>query len=254
MKHFHLRYTLAFFLVLFLFSSGKSQIPSIPIKDTLGNELQLEEFFEDNRPILVNLWAYWCAPCIEEFTAWKELIPVWQSKYNVRIVCIDIDHELAHDKAVDLWNENEWLGEMYFAERNDLREYYNTNYIPQTYLYNEQGLIVYNHEGFIEGDEIELDNFIKGNFTVGIEDLEKPTQTFNFSQDQYSIKITSNQTFTDSQIRIVTLDGKLILSQALNNTNQAIEINKNDISIKNQIVVLEITNGGYRHTEMFHLF
>jgi thiol-disulfide isomerase/thioredoxin len=52
---------------------------------------------QKGRPVLVNLWATWCAPCVEEFPA---LVALARDRKDVAVVSISID-DSSDRKAVE---------------------------------------------------------------------------------------------------------------------------------------------------------
>ncbi len=55
----------------FVPTEGRPPAPEISFSDAAGNSLSLEDF--RGRTVLVNLWATWCAPCVEEMPALDRL-------------------------------------------------------------------------------------------------------------------------------------------------------------------------------------
>lgn len=94
--------------------------------DVKGREISLASFA--GRPIIVNFWASWCAPCIEEFPSMIKLIE--ELKGDVALIAISQDSSkdemMAFLKAFPkgdnpniyvLWDEDRSIGVHYSADR-----------------------------------------------------------------------------------------------------------------------------------------
>lgn len=71
-------------LFTFIYHQG-SQLPAAELVDLDGNPGVLADYF-DGRPLVVNLWASWCPPCVREMPM---LEAAEQAHPNVRFVFIN---------------------------------------------------------------------------------------------------------------------------------------------------------------------
>ena len=153
--------TLFFF---FLIKIVSAQIPTLTLQDTTGNNIELSEVMnEENKNYLITFWATWCAPCKKELDAWKPLAPDWINKYNTEVIAISVDNERSRTGAKTMWLTKEWVGKPYFADNSEAGTMFGFASIPQLYLFNSNGDIIYEHSGYIDGDEIKLDSIISAN-------------------------------------------------------------------------------------------
>ena len=103
--------------------------------------------------VILNFWASWCVPCIAEMPKLKEL----NVKYTNKLVLISIsrDHDINRFKKAVKKNKMEWIN--IFDDQNIENAYGKKGAIPQVYLINPIGDIIYNNE---EEDDYELRKLI----------------------------------------------------------------------------------------------
>jgi thiol-disulfide isomerase/thioredoxin len=88
------------------------------LKDVNAEELKsVIESYEGEKAVLVNVWATWCAPCIEEF---PEIVKI-QRKYDdrLRVVFISADFPESRDRALQFLKEQDVNWTTYFKTGND---------------------------------------------------------------------------------------------------------------------------------------
>lgn len=101
--------------------------------------------------VLVNFWATWCPPCLEEI---PDLIALQESHRNLMVIGIALDYkdkqEITRFADDNLINYPLVLG-------NDkiVRQFGSASVLPTTYLYNPQGKLVEVHRGLISRKAIE---------------------------------------------------------------------------------------------------
>ena len=54
-----------------------------------------------------------------------------------------------------------WEFEVLSADQNEIQTALNFQTIPQTFLVDKEGNIVYSHSGYVPGDEFELEDHIR---------------------------------------------------------------------------------------------
>ena len=117
--------------------------PSVPLSDPDGAQANLAAM--QGTPLLVNLWATWCAPCVTEMP----LLDAVAEDYAGRLRVVTVSQDLNGAEAVapffaerDLENLTRWLD-----PENRAMETLEANALPLTVLYDAEGREVWRVAG-----------------------------------------------------------------------------------------------------------
>ncbi|NET30855.1 MAG: TlpA family protein disulfide reductase [Cyanothece sp. SIO1E1] len=153
--------TLALLICLSTVAFAQTQLPSAEVKTLDGATINLQDFAQNGKPTIISLWATWCAPCKKELDAIAEVYEDWQADYGVEVVAISIDTRRQLAKVKPMVETKGWPFQILSDANNTLTNVLNYQTIPQTYLVDENGEIVYSHNGYLPGDEYELEDQLK---------------------------------------------------------------------------------------------
>ena len=140
---------------------AQKQVPDVQVKTLEGETVNLQDFAKNGKITVISLWATWCSPCKKELDAIAEIYPDWVEEYDMELVAITIDTRRALSKVRPMVETKGWEYIILSDPNNQLRNALNFQTIPQTYLLNQAGEIVYTHNGYVPGDEYELEDKIK---------------------------------------------------------------------------------------------
>lgn len=147
------------FFTLFLISAsmdGGSKIPSVKIKDMDGNSFNTADLSNDGKPMVISFWATWCAPCKKELNAIHEVYEDWQDETGVKVIAVSIDDARSATRVKPYVDGQGWEYQVLIDSNGDFKRALNVNNVPQTFLVNGNGEIVWTHSGYNPGDEEEL--------------------------------------------------------------------------------------------------
>ena len=151
---------LTFLVVLltttFSFSQNARKLPNIEVKTLKGDAFNISELDNDGNPIVISFWATWCKPCKKELNNISEVYEDWQEETDVKLVAISIDDTRSMSKVAPYINSSDWEYEIYLDPNGDLKRAMSVSTIPHTFLLNGKKEIVWQHRGYVEGDEEEL--------------------------------------------------------------------------------------------------
>ena len=141
-------------------SASNGPFPSLNIKTLDGKTVNTHDYTKNGKITIVSFWATWCTPCKRELDVVNELYDEWVEKYDVQLLAITIDDARGLTKVPALVQSKGWEFTVLADTRQELMQLLNFTTVPQTFLLNQNGEIVYAHNAFNNGDEIELEKKI----------------------------------------------------------------------------------------------
>jgi cytochrome c biogenesis protein CcmG, thiol:disulfide interchange protein DsbE len=140
---------------------AQKTLPSVDVKTLDGKTINIQEFGKKGKITIISFWATWCAPCKKELDAISEVYAEWQKNYDVELVAVTIDDARAVAKVKPMVEQKGWKYTILSDVNQDLQRALNVPSVPQSFLLDAKGNIVYSHTGYVAGDEDELEDKIK---------------------------------------------------------------------------------------------
>ncbi len=163
MKHF-----LAILSIFVLFSAFTTEpttdgntFPSVNIKSLDGKTVNIQDYVGQGKITVVSFWATWCSPCKRELDAIAEVYPDWIEEYDVEFIAVTVDDARGVAKVPAMVAAKGWEYTVLSDSKQELQRALNFQTVPQTYLLNAAGEIIFTHSGYSPGDEYELEEKIK---------------------------------------------------------------------------------------------
>ncbi|MBK8483112.1 MAG: TlpA family protein disulfide reductase [Saprospiraceae bacterium] len=147
-------------LFLLSFTMGDKKFPTANLKSLDGKSVNLNASFAKNKLTVISFWATWCSPCKKELDAIHHLYPEWK-KLGIEVVAITIDDAQALNKVKPLASQKAWQFTILSDQNKDMLRNLNFQSIPQTFVVDATGTILYTHNGYTPGDEYELEKKLK---------------------------------------------------------------------------------------------
>lgn len=116
-------------------------LPALSFTDPAGRTLAMPSL--KGRPVLVNLWATWCAPCVKELPA----LDAVAAAGKVRVVTISQDSGEPAAVTRFLADKGVKRLEPWLDPQNEASFHYGTGTLPTSVLYDAQGREVWRFTG-----------------------------------------------------------------------------------------------------------
>lgn len=229
-------------IVSFGFISAQAQFdiypPNLMIHDSLGNERPLDFAFDEGyNASLFYYWASWCPPCRAKIEEMRPYAKAWEEEYKVKILLIVYDTGNSTDSILSLGyylDENlAEIGDLYFVNDAEAEAAYDEsdpfgispwalNYLHRASdgrLLSQLGSSTETMDSIIRQffDPISFTNFEELNDEIII-----------LQNDQEINLSTDGQTPLNGKLLLYGLDGRMVLTQDVNNTRE-ISISKSTI-------------------------
>ena len=133
-------------------SKAGSPMPDFVFSDEKGKDVTLQRF--EGHPVLINLWATWCAPCVAEMPQ-LDTIAGDYAKDGLRVLTISQD-SMGADKVLPFFNAKGFKHiKPWLDPENRFGFHYGTGLLPTSVLYDAQGKEVARITGALdwEGEE-----------------------------------------------------------------------------------------------------
>ncbi len=142
-------------------TSANAQLPSAKLKDKDGKSINAQSLSNDGKPFVVTFFATWCPPCREELATVSKVYADWQKETGVKIYTVSVDQSKDEEKVHAMFKQNSYTYELLLDQNGEFAKAMKVSSIPNLYLYDGKGKIVYSHVGFSAGDEATLLEKIK---------------------------------------------------------------------------------------------
>lgn len=161
-----MRKLLFLFTIFLLAVSNKSfaqdkKLPSLILSDMNGDKVDLSQLNKDGKIIILDFWATWCVPCKKELTNIMNDYADWQKNYNVELVAVSIDDSRNTTKVKPMVDGLSWPYRVLLDPNQDLKRVFGFQNVPYLLIADKDGNIVYQHTGYVEGDEFEVEDQLK---------------------------------------------------------------------------------------------
>jgi len=147
-------------------ASRGGSLPDFTLPNVDGEEFRLSEHL-GNEVILLNFWATWCEPCRIEMPHLDRL----QRQYGdqgFRVVGISMDGPESVSSVRSQINRYDYELTVLLDQESEVAGLYNPRTAaPYNILISRQGEIVWEHEGYNPGDEVELEERIRAQVEAG---------------------------------------------------------------------------------------
>ena len=151
--------TLHLILSLLIFSNitiaQNKGLPSTKVTTLDGKPFNIQNI-ENEGPIIINFWATWCKPCKKELNNIAEVYEDWQEETGVKLIAISIDDTRSMSKVAPYVNSSDWDYEVYLDPNGDLKRAMGVSTVPHTFVLNNKNEIIWQHRGYVDGDEYDL--------------------------------------------------------------------------------------------------
>ena len=134
-------------------------LPDLSVRLLDGKQVRLSALLEEG-PLLVSFWATWCAPCKKEMI----FLEKFHQKYNensFRVLAISTDSPKSMSKVKSYIRAKKHTFLVGIDPNQEIAKKMNALLMPTTLILNKDRKVSWYHQGFIPGDEKEIEAQIR---------------------------------------------------------------------------------------------
>ncbi len=136
---------------------AQRSLPATDVKKLDGSTFNTAELAKKGHPVVISFWATWCSPCKKELDAISEVYAEWQEKYGVEVIAVTVDDARTAPKVGPMVKQKGWTFDILLDTNQDFQRALGFDTVPHSFLIDKNGNIVYEHNGYVSGDEVELE-------------------------------------------------------------------------------------------------
>jgi thiol-disulfide isomerase/thioredoxin len=129
--------------------------PDFTVMDINNQPISLHQY--RNKYVLINFWASWCVPCVKEFPSLNKITGDIPDDKLVKIFITEDSDTAAFEQARKKYN----VQGIHIFANEELITKYKAAAIPQVYLIDKEGRIVYDREALRDPALLQLADIIQ---------------------------------------------------------------------------------------------
>ena len=122
--------------------------------DTLQNverSISISHLMDTSRYTLIDVWASWCKPCLQELSALQSEIKT--KNYSINFVIINTEDSRSILKAKTLSKQKSWTTLSFFDTNQEQMRKMGVRNLPYTFVYDVNKTLIFESNSFTKGDE-----------------------------------------------------------------------------------------------------
>ena len=141
----------------FIPSDPPQPAPEVVFADLDGKTVRLDDFL--GKPLIVNLWATWCQPCVREMPSLQRL----QAQFDGKLVVAAVSEDRGGAKLVTPFIAEHDLKKLkvYLDPKSELGHAFEVRGLPTSIVINAKGRVVGRLEGAAEWDSDKILSVLK---------------------------------------------------------------------------------------------
>ncbi len=147
---------------------------TLPTPD--GDQVSLHEALAKG-PVVLSFWATWCIPCLKEMPHLNEMAAKYDGE--VTFIAVSIDDSKSMSKVGPLVRTKGWDNLVIAQDAGGtVQQMMQVLSPPYTVVFDANGSVAYRHEGYRQGDEVELDHAVEGVLAAQTTITGRPVTSF----------------------------------------------------------------------------
>lgn len=135
-------------------------LPDVKLENKEGKTISTRTLLRE-KPLIILFWSTSCKPCLQELKAIDEQLEEWQQEADFDVVAVAIDDSRSIGKAKAMASGFGWEFTCVFDKNQEFKRALNVSLIPQSYVVDAKGKVIYSHSGYTPGSEQILLDKIK---------------------------------------------------------------------------------------------
>jgi len=136
--------------VALLFLAGAASAQSFVFKDMQGHEQRLQDY--RGKWVLVNFWATWCPPCLEEI---PDLIALYDAHKATDLVVIGVALDSTKESVVEFVAKKKITYPIVFGDYDLAGQVGEVEALPTSYLFDPTGKLLSYQQGMVTRGSVE---------------------------------------------------------------------------------------------------
>ena len=134
-------------------------LPDLSVKLLDGKQVRLSGLLEEG-PLLVDFWATWCAPCKKEMIYLEEFHQKYYGE-GFQVLAISTDSPKSMSKVKSYIRAKRHTFIVGLDPNQEIAKKMNAMLMPTVLILNKDRQVSWYHQGFIPGDEKEIETQIR---------------------------------------------------------------------------------------------
>ena len=149
----------AIFTAMYAEKQRDIMLPDLSVKLLDGKQVRMSALLEEG-PLLVDFWATWCAPCKKEMIFLEEFHQKY-NEYGFRVLAISTDSPKSMSKVRSYIRAKKHTFMVGLDPNQEIAKKMNALLMPTTLILSKDRKVSWYHQGFIPGDEKEIEAQIR---------------------------------------------------------------------------------------------